>query len=100
VLIDSNFHCQIAGFGLSRHLDATVTKVASSIGINFAAPELFSICSKCGGSGCDECREDDDTARTKRKTKETDVYTFGCLYYAVSALTYLAHLMTIRIDLL
>jgi serine/threonine protein kinase len=91
VLIDSEFHCQIAGFGLSRHLDATVTKVASSILINFAAPELFGICVECGGSNCDECREDNETttANTKRKTKETDIYAFGCLYYTVSTLTYI-----------
>ena len=91
MLIDSDSHCQIADFGLTRHLDATVTKVASSMSINFAAPELFGICVVCGGSGCDECREDNDTttANTKRKTKETDIYAFGCLYYTVSPLTYI-----------
>lgn len=100
MLINSDLHCQIADFGLTRHLDATVTKVASSMSLNFAAPELFGICEKCGGSGCEECHEDNDTSRTKRKTKETDVYAFGCLYYTVSAVTYSVRLMIIRIDLL
>ena len=83
MLIDSDFHCQIAGFQLSRHLDATVTRVWS-MSLNFAAPELFKLCPECGGSGCDECHEDDDMSREKwKKTKETDVYAFGCLYYTV-----------------
>ena len=100
MLIDADSHCQIADFGLTRHLDATVTKVASSMSINFAAPELFNICDECGGSGCDECEDMSRTSRKPKKTKETDVYAFGCLYYTVGALTYLVRLMTIRIDLL
>jgi hypothetical protein len=37
---------------------------------NFAAPELFDV-------------DEDNDMETTRLTKQTDVYAFGCLYYAV-----------------
>ncbi|KAF8351865.1 kinase-like domain-containing protein [Amanita rubescens] len=83
VLLDANYHCQIADFGLTRHLDATFTQAASPSSLNFAAPELFGACDKCGGTSCDTCRTDHDAPKGNRKTKETDVYAFGCLYYAI-----------------
>ena len=94
-----DFHCRIADFGLSRHLDATVPKVGAS-SLNFAAPELFCVCDKCGGSGCAKCREDNDAMKTKRKTTKTDIYAFGCLYYTVSPLSYLGPLTVTCVDLL
>ena len=50
-------------------------------------------CDKCGESDC-ECRGDDETSKTGTTiTKETDVCSFGCLYYLVSTSTYLVCLM-------
>src|SRR6266550_507419 len=100
VLLDTNHHCQIADFGLTRHLDATFTQAASSISLNFAAPELFGTCDKCDGTGCDTCRTDRDAPKGKRKTKETDDYAFGCLYYTVSSTsTYCKRLVMTRVGI-
>ena len=95
VLLDSDFHCQISGLESAQHIDATSPSTPFLV-VNFAAPELIGICNECGGSGCNECHEDHDTLNTK----ETDVYAFGCLYYSVSALTYLVRLVIIRLDIL
>ena len=37
------------------------------------------MCTTCGLFDCDGCRGEEK----RRKTMETDVYAFGCLYYAV-----------------
>ncbi|KAK2463329.1 hypothetical protein APHAL10511_004640 [Amanita phalloides] len=81
ILVGSGPCCQIADFGLTRHVDATVTRSQSEMSINFAAPELFGACNLCGMADC-ECREDGDECRRK-KTMATDIYAFGCLYYAI-----------------
>jgi hypothetical protein len=73
---------------LTRHSDATATG-SNSRTLNFAAPELFGVCEKCGQQDCDGCQEDRDAPQVK-KTIPTDVYAFGCLYYAVSPSAYLA----------
>jgi hypothetical protein len=46
---------------------------------NYAAPELFGMCSVCDQEGCDGGHPGHRTT----KTLETDVYAFGCLYYEV-----------------
>ena len=78
VLLDSGFHCQITDFGLTRHFDATVVQSTKTFVSNFAAPELFGMCSECCQQKCKGCSN-----AYRRKTMETDVYAFGCLYYAV-----------------
>ena len=78
VLLDSEFHCQITDFGLTRHLDATVVQSTKTFVSNFAAPELFGMCSECCQQKCKGCFD-----AHRRKTMETDVYAFGCLYYAM-----------------
>ena len=93
VLLDSDFHCQIAGFGLARHFDATIDTFAPSL-LNFPAPELLGNCDKCGQPNCEE----HETSKT-RTTMETDICAFGCLYYTVSTLTYLPCLMMTRLDI-
>ena len=50
--------------------------------MNFVAPELFGMCTTCGSFDCDGCQGDQNVQR-RHKTMETDVYAFGCLYYAV-----------------
>ncbi|KAF8331206.1 kinase-like domain-containing protein, partial [Amanita rubescens] len=80
VLLDSNLHCRIVGFGLTRHSDATVTGTLAYTP-HYAAPELFSNCRECNEPWCDGCRGEPDV---QKKTMATDVYAFGCLYYAVS----------------
>ncbi|KAF8736319.1 hypothetical protein AX14_000496 [Amanita brunnescens Koide BX004] len=81
VLLDSDFHCQIAGFGLARHSDASINASATFAWLNFPAPELLGNCDKCGESNC-ECRKDHEISKI-RTTKETDVCAFGCLYYLI-----------------
>jgi serine/threonine protein kinase len=73
VPLDHDFHVRIADFGLTRDSDATAT-TNRSMSYRFAAPEFGS-----------DSTEDDD--RLKR-TEETDVYAFGCLYYEVGCLVY------------
>ena len=50
--------------------------------MNFVAPELFGMCTKCGLFDCDGC-QGNEVAQKRRKTMETDVYAYGCVYYAV-----------------
>jgi serine/threonine protein kinase len=81
ILLDSDLHCQIVDFGLTRHSDATTTgDLAFSTG--FVAPELFGKCTECSKYDCDGRRP--GHAVQRKKTMETDVYAFGCLYYSVS----------------
>ncbi len=70
-------------FGLTRHLDATVTKSNAPWTLNFAAPELFGVCDQCSEPDCDGIHDGHEPVQ-RRKTAQTDVYAFGCLYYAVS----------------
>ena len=83
VLLDSRFHCQITDFGSTRHFEATVTRSTKALSLNFAAPELFGVCTECGQTDCDGCYESHEKQHSS-KTMETDIYAFGCLYYAVS----------------
>ena len=76
VLLDPSFHSQVADFGLTR------TRSTSTFSLYFAAPELFGICLNCGLPTCTGCGEGGPT--TGKKTHQTDVYAFGCLYYQVS----------------
>ena len=82
MLLDSEFHCKVTDFGSTRHCDATATRSTTTLAFNFAAPELFGICATCGEIDCEEVH-DGDEEQHKMKTKKTDVYAFGCLYYAV-----------------
>ena len=82
MLLDSEFHCQITDFGSTRHCDVTVTRSTTTLSFNFAAPELIGMCATCGELDCDESHNDEDEQH-KIKTMKTDVYAFGCLYYAV-----------------
>ncbi|KAF8644888.1 hypothetical protein AX14_009332 [Amanita brunnescens Koide BX004] len=78
ILLDSHFHCRIVDFGLTRHSDATATGNVA-FDSHFAAPELFGKCTKCDESSCDGTLPGHEIQR--KKTLETDVYAFGCLYY-------------------
>jgi len=78
VLLNSEFHCQITDFGSTRHFEADVTRSTTAFAMNFVAPELLGMCTTCGLFDCDGCRG----VQKRRKTMETDVYAFGCLYYA------------------
>ncbi|KAF8351818.1 kinase-like domain-containing protein [Amanita rubescens] len=82
ILLDPKFRCQMADFGLTRHLDATVTKSNAPWTLNFAAPELFGVCDQCSKPECDGCHDGHEPVQRK-KTAQTDVYAFGCLYYAI-----------------
>ncbi|KAF8326454.1 kinase-like domain-containing protein [Amanita rubescens] len=72
IFLDSEFHCKI---GLSRHSDATAGNMVYTP--HYAAPELFGKCSKCNKLQCNGCRGE------RKKMMATDVYAFGCLYYAI-----------------
>ena len=52
--------------------------------LHYAAPELFGACSECNTP---QCTERHGRLEVGGKTMETDVYAFGCLYYAVSLLS-------------
>ena len=53
--------------------------------LNYAAPELFvGKCSECKKPQCSGCHEQREAPK---KTMQSDVYAFGCLYYAVSPST-------------
>lgn len=73
VLLDDNFHVQIADFGLTRLSEATNTR-SGALHLHFAAPELF------GQESEDDEGSSDDTPS---RTQMSDVYGFGCLYYEV-----------------
>lgn len=85
--MDSEFHCQIADFGLTQYVESAISRSFVLTSINYTAPELFEACS----AGCGE--------QTKMKTMEADVYAFGCLHYAVSCFTYLAHVAVTGADI-
>ncbi|KAF8332884.1 kinase-like domain-containing protein [Amanita rubescens] len=72
VLLDDDLHVQIADFGLTRLTEATNTR-SGALHLNFAAPELFGI------SEDDDDPSDDPSPRTKM----SDVYAFGCLFYEI-----------------
>lgn len=65
--LESSPRCQITGFVSTGHSDATVTPAT----ISFAAPELFDVV---------------DGDHDVQKKMKIDVYSFGCLYYAVRCL--------------
>ena len=71
ILLDADLHVKIADFGLTRLVEATVTR-SGALHLNFAAPELF-------GSFLDDASDD-----VPPRTQKSDVYSFGCLYYEVS----------------
>jgi serine/threonine protein kinase len=79
ILLDDDLHARIADFGLTRHLEATVTG-SGALHHNFAAPELF---------GAEDDAKDDDMARTQ----QSDIYAFACLYYEVSSKKCPSHLV-------
>ena len=76
VLLDDEFHAQIADFGLTR-LSGDLDTQTGALHYSFAAPELFGFSEK-------DISDSDVNARPKAKTYETDVYAFGCLYHEVS----------------
>jgi serine/threonine protein kinase len=78
----STLHCQITDFGSTRHTETPVTQSTTAVSVHFAAPELFGMCTKCSLSDCDG-HDEGDKEEHRSKTKETDVYAFGSLYYAV-----------------
>jgi len=82
VLLDSDLSCKITDFGSSRHFETVFSRPTKAVCINFAAPELFGLCIKCGQSQCSGCYEGDEKEH-RGKTMETDVYAFGCLYYEI-----------------
>jgi serine/threonine protein kinase len=93
-------HCQIVDFGSTRHAETTVTQSTTAVSVHFAAPELFGMCTKCCRPECDG-HDKGDAQEHRSKTTETDVYAFGCLYYAVrSDFNLLGGLMMICIDIL
>lgn len=72
VLLDDNFHVQVADFGLTRLSEATNTR-SGALHLNFAAPELFGI-----------SEDDDDPSNDPSpRTQMSDVYAFGCVFYEV-----------------
>jgi serine/threonine protein kinase len=95
VLLDPEFHCQITDFGLTRHSEATVTRSTTTLTLHFAAPELFGVCANCGSVECNGCQGDYNVHRSK--TMKTDVYAFGCLYYAVGFKCSLMHFGSLSI---
>ena len=77
ILLDNDFHVQIADFGLTRHSESTVTQ-SGALHYNFAAPELFE----------DDVSDSSDDAQLMTRTQKSDIYAFGCLYYEVSGSKY------------
>ncbi|KAF8326438.1 kinase-like domain-containing protein [Amanita rubescens] len=80
ILLDSELHCRITDFGSMRHSGIPVTRSTTALSVNYSAPELFGMCTKCCQPECDG-RHGNQTAPYRSKTKETDAYAFGCLYY-------------------
>ena len=66
--------------------------------MNFVAPELLGMCTMCGLFDCDGCRGDQASKQKRSKTMETDVYAFGCLYYAVRIDFYLVSALLQDLD--
>ena len=89
VLMDANNHIQIAGFGLTRLANAMKTQPKAKH-LNFSAPELF---------GCLEPAENLSAVEPAR-TRMSDVYAFGCLYYEVRHKNILIPIKLIWPDLL
>ena len=85
VLLDSEFHCHITDFGLTRQFESTIAQSTTAISINYAAPELLGMCPTCCMFECNGC-----SGQGKGKTMQTDVYAYGCVYYAVNFPTVLA----------
>ncbi|KAF8351827.1 kinase-like domain-containing protein [Amanita rubescens] len=77
VLLGDNLQCQLADTGLTQNSDAIVTLSASAFLFNYAAPELFVMQSE------GDVHHEDRDAQKGGKTTKTDVYAFGCLYYAI-----------------
>ncbi len=73
ILLDDEFHVQIADFGLARHSGAAVRR-SKALHCGFAAPELIGY-SENDGPGSED---------SKARTQESDIYAFGCLYYEAS----------------
>ncbi|KAF8737311.1 hypothetical protein AX14_013087 [Amanita brunnescens Koide BX004] len=78
ILLNSDFHCQIIDFGLTRQSDATAVWTTQTITPNYASPEQFGMCSECGELECGKCHQGH-----RGKTMKTDVYAYGGLYYAI-----------------
>jgi len=72
VLLDADYHVQIADFGLTKPVDVTATR-CGAISYHFAAPELF------GG----ENELNPEEPALMAKTIQSDVYAFGSLYYEI-----------------
>jgi hypothetical protein len=87
ILLDSDLHCQIVYLGSTRQSELKLTAGGEVVfSANFAAPELFGMCIECGKINCD--RRVAGHEIRKKTTMETDVYSFGCLYYSVSPSIY------------
>ncbi len=86
ILLDSEFHCQITGFSLTQHVEASVPQ-ALAVPVNYAAPELLEICNICWQIQCGLKCSGAQPMKQRKKTTEADVYAFGCLYYNVSPMT-------------
>ncbi|KAF8659931.1 hypothetical protein AX14_007498 [Amanita brunnescens Koide BX004] len=78
ILLDSDLHCQIIDFGLTRHSDTAAAWTTQTITPQYASPEQFGMCSECSELECGECHQG-----YRGKTMKTDVYAYGCLYYAI-----------------
>ncbi|KAF8328471.1 kinase-like domain-containing protein [Amanita rubescens] len=79
ILLDANFHVQIADFGLTRHVEATVTQ-SGALHYNFAAPELLGDLDELED---EDVSESDDYGQFTTRTQKSDIYAFGCLYYEI-----------------
>lgn len=80
ILLDSELHCQITDFGTIQHFESTAAR-ATTVFVKYAAPELFGTCTACGSPECDDERH----RAIRGKTMETDVFSFGGVYYSVSS---------------